>query len=208
MSRDQIIATYQQQLGRIQGNRMYSDHAKKVLSAQAYKKAQESLETLRQAELDSVARQRTQLQRRMFGASSSISDPNAVIARRDANDRAAKLDDPREAATALERAERDGDTVLAQAIAARASEWGWSDVLNTYAASRPGFVRDAEEWNALPDTDDLGWKLGHTALFIAPNPPGFDGSNPGAIDWYAQQNLDSDEPVAPVAPSIFGGDAA
>ncbi|MER5312903.1 hypothetical protein ABT034_34605 [Streptomyces sp. NPDC002773] len=208
MSRDQIMNAYQQQLGRIQGNRMYSDHAKKVLSAQAYKKAQGDLETLRQAELDSAARQRTQLQRRMFGTTSSISDPGAVIARRDANDRAAKLEDPREAATALERAERDGDTVLAQAIAARASEWGWTDILDTYAADRPGFVRDVEEWNSMPDTEDIAWKLGHTALFIAPTPPGFDSSNPGAIDWYAQQNLDSDEPVAPVVPSIFGGDAA
>ncbi|MFC8491216.1 hypothetical protein ACFUJU_10495 [Streptomyces sp. NPDC057235] len=207
MNRDQLIATYEQQLNRIQGNRMYSDHAKKVLSAQAYKKAQEGLETLRQAELDSLARQRTQLQRRMFGTTSSSSDPNAVIARRDANDRAARLDDPREAATALQRAERDGDTVLAQAIAARASEWGWTDVLDTYAADRPGFVRDVEEWNALPDAEDIGWKLGHTAQFIAPTPPGFDGAHLASIDWYAQQSLDSDEP-APVVPSIFGGEAA
>ncbi|MFC7973900.1 hypothetical protein ACFUT3_01370 [Streptomyces cinereoruber] len=208
MNRDQLISTYQQQLARIQGNRMYSDHAKKVLSAQAYKKAQDALETLRQAELDGLARQRTQLQRRMFGATSTVSDPSAVVSRRDAADRAAKLDDPREAATALQRAERDGDTVLAQAIAARASEWGWTDVLDTYAADRPGFVRDVEEWNALPDTDDIGWKLGHTAQFIAPTPPGFDGAHLASIDWYAQQNLDSDEPVAPVILPVFGGEAA
>ncbi|MBP2581640.1 hypothetical protein J3A78_002118 [Streptomyces sp. PvR006] len=206
MSRDHVMSAYQQQLDRIQRNRTYSDHAKKVLSAQAYKKVQAELETLRKAELDSVAQERTRLQRRMFGATSPLSDPNAVIARRDANDRAAKLNDAREAADALERAERDGDTVLAQAVASRAAEYGWGDVVGSYAASRPGFSSDVEEWNQLPDTEDFAWKFSHTAQFVAPTPPGFDGSRSSSLDWYAQQSLD-DEP-APAVPSIFGGDAA
>lgn len=190
MTAQHIHDTYRAQLARIESNRTYSDHAKRVLSAKAYKQAAEQLDTLRQAEVDDLVRQRAALQRRMFGQAGTA-DAQTVIARRDANDRAAKLDDPRIATEALQRAEMEGDTLMAQAIATRAAQHGWGDVLGAYATDRPGFADAANEFNELPDPDDWQFKFRHTGQFIAPAPSSLANANPGEVDRLAAEDLEA-----------------
>lgn len=189
MNREQILAAYQRKLERIESSRTYSDHAKRVMAAKAYKEAQGALDQLRQGEVDTITTRRTQLQRRMFGHPGTA-DAQTVIARRDANDRAAKLDDPRIAQEALQTAQMEGDDLMAQAIATRAAQFGWSDVLGSYAGNRPGFQEAAEELNQLPDPDNWQWKFQHTGQFLAAPPSNLRDVQPHQIDALAEQDLD------------------
>ncbi|MFF1548725.1 hypothetical protein [Streptomyces sp. NPDC058291] len=189
MNREQILDNYNRQLARIEASRTYSDHAKKVMAAKAYTTAQSALERLRQSEVDSINTRRSQLQRRMFGHQGTA-DAQTVIARRDANDRAAKLDDPRAAGEMLATAQMEGDDLMAQAIATRAARSGWNDVLGSYASDRPGFQQAAEEYSSLPDPDDWKWKFQHTGQFLAGTPRTLSDAAPHEIDRLAQQNLD------------------
>lgn len=223
MTRDQIIATYNAKLSRIQASRSYSDHAKRVMSAKAYKEAQQAVEQLAAAETQQLRDRRASLQRHMFGHADS-SDPSTLLARRGASDRAAELDDPRTAQQALRNALEQGDGILAQAIAKRANEWGWTDVLNSYADARPNFRRAVEEFNALPDPDSGDYRLTHSFGSMVPTPPGMATANPWELDRLAQTDLDGDEPGRPAfgsgytprladadaqaAAATFGGDAA
>lgn len=190
MNAQQIHETYQAQLARIENNKTYSDHAKRVLSAKAYKQAAEQLEQTRQAEVDSINKQRAALQRRMFGQAGAA-DAQTVIARRDANDRAAKFEDRREAAEALQRAEMEGDTLMAQAIATKASQHGWDDVLSAYAADRPGFAEAVAEFNETPNPDDFEWSFRHTGQFIPAAPAALTNANPAEVERLAQQELEA-----------------
>ncbi|MFE6530033.1 hypothetical protein ACFVMA_13950 [Streptomyces rochei] len=195
MTREQIIAAYSSKLERIEASRTYSDHAKRVMAAKAYKEAQAALDQLRQGEVDSISTRRAQLQRRMFGHPGTA-DAQTVIARRDANDRAAKLDDPRVAQEALQTAQMEGDDLMAQAIAARAAQSGWSDVLGSYAGGRPGFQEAAEEYSQLPDPDNWQWKFHHTGQFMAGAPSNLRDAQPHEIDRLAAVDLDAPEDAA------------
>ncbi|WP_037870315.1 hypothetical protein [Streptomyces sp. SPB074] len=211
MTRDQIMNAYTAQLARIQGSNTYSDHAKRVMAAKAFKSTEQQLETLRAGEEKALRDRRASLQRSMFGASGN-QDPSNVIARRDANDRAAKLEDPRAAAEALARAEMEGDTTMSQAIATRAAQYGWGDVLSSYTSTRPGFQRAAEEFNGLPDPDDTEFRFRHSAQYYLPMPPSLDGSRPGEVERLAQTSLDGDAPGQPAfgsgyTPTLDAGDA-
>ncbi|MEV5420279.1 hypothetical protein [Streptomyces albogriseolus] len=190
MNREQILHAYTAKLKQIDSSRTYSDHAKRVMAAKAYKEAQGALDQLRQAEVDSLTTRRSQLQRRMFGHQGSA-DANTVIARRDANDRAAKLEDPRVAQEALQAAQMEGDDLMAQAIAARAAQYGWGDVLGSYAGSRPGFKEAAEEYSGLPDPDNWQWKFHHTGQFMAGPPSNLHDAQPHEIDRLAAVDLDA-----------------
>jgi hypothetical protein len=190
MNREQILHAYTRKLQQIDSSRTYSDHAKRVLAAKAYKEAQGALDQLRQAEVDTLTTRRSQLQRRMFGHQGSA-DAQTVIARRDANDRAAKLDDPRVAQDALRTAQMEGDDLMAQAIAARAAQNGWSDVLGSYAGGRPGFEEAAQEYSQLPDPDNWQWKFHHTGQFMAGPPSNLHDAQPHEIDRLAAVDLDA-----------------
>lgn len=223
MTREQIIAAYNTKLARIEGSRSYSDHAKRVMSAKAYKEAQAAVEELAATETQQLRDRRAGLQRHMFGHADS-SDPTTLLARRGAVDRANELDDPRTAQAALQNALEQGDGILAQAIAKRANEWGWTDVLNTYADARPHFRRAAEEFNTLPDPDSGDYRLAHSFGAMVPTPPGMATASPWELDRLAQQSLDDDAPDRPAfgsgytprladadaqaAAATFGGDAA
>ncbi|WP_371614764.1 hypothetical protein [Streptomyces sp. NBC_00454] len=169
MSIGQIHDSYRRQVDRIQTNRAYSNHAKQVLAAKAWTQAAQQLEQLRQSELAQLASRREQLNRKMFG-STGTADPSTVLARRDAADRAAAIDNPRIAAATLERAERDGDRTLAQAVAAHANTYGWTEVVDQYAATTPAFAEAAKEWNSLPGTGDDFWETKHGLQFILAKP--------------------------------------
>ncbi|WP_432504299.1 hypothetical protein [Kineococcus arenarius] len=92
---------------------------------------------------------------------------------RDAQDRAARLSDPREALEALARAHRGGDDLLARAVAGHAVVNGWSDVVQAWAADRPGAAEQLAELDALLITGSAGIteQLADGAAFYAPRPP-------------------------------------
>lgn len=191
MNREQIQDNYSRQIERIENSRAYSDHAKRVLAAKAYQQAQDAMEALRQEEIQAVKSRREQLQRKMFGRENSA-DAQTVIARRDANDRVAQIDNPRVAAEKLQDALRQGDTTMAQALAQHAAGWGWGDVLSAYADQTPGFRQHAEEYNALPDTSpNSDWAVHHTFAHVIAPPSVIGDAAPHQIEQLAAQELEA-----------------
>ncbi|WP_304113652.1 hypothetical protein [Mycolicibacterium bacteremicum] len=107
------------------------------------------LSDLRARERELIDSKRESLERQLFGLSTTASsDPNQLIAYRDAQDRAAKLGkDSTAAAALLASATRSGDRTLAAAIAAHALAFvephgvmgsnGWNNIINDYAEHYP-----------------------------------------------------------------------
>ncbi len=76
---------------------------------------------------------------------SGLDSGAAIVSRRDAGDRAAALQDEREALALLRRADRSGDEPLARAIAERALDEQWAEVGNAFIANRPTIAPRYEE---------------------------------------------------------------
>ncbi|WP_406306280.1 hypothetical protein OHA61_34205 [Streptomyces sp. NBC_00885] len=192
MNVQQINDNYARQIERIENNRTYSDHAKKVMAAKAFKQAQDAMEQIRQQELKAIEDRREQLQRKMFGRESGSADAQTVLARRDANDRAAQIENPRVAAEMLKKAQREGDHIYAQALAAHAADFGWSDVLTSYADHQPGFREAAKEFNQLPDTSATSeWRMHHTFAHVVVPPSAIADASPHQVAELAAQELEA-----------------
>lgn len=71
-------------------------------------------------------------------------DANSIMLRRDASDRARKLETERDALAALQDAVHDGDESMAHAIGTRARSLGWVDVADAWKAAHPDTSGSAE----------------------------------------------------------------
>ena len=98
---------------------------------------QNQLNAVRAKEDDAIKSATLTLERSIFGYSSST-NPSENISRRDAEDRAERLEEAGEATALLARAERVNDPHLAQAVVRRAVDQGWTRVLDAYNNEHPG----------------------------------------------------------------------
>lgn len=118
--------------------------------AAAYVDAKRRMDALSANVQDGAAVTSASLQKQLFGTA-GVTGADAVSVR-DAAARAAQLESADEGLQLLRSAEVNGDEQLARAIASRAfaearSPFGgsWSQVVDEYAASRPGVGRKMEE---------------------------------------------------------------
>ncbi|MFH8799684.1 hypothetical protein ACH4F6_08830 [Streptomyces sp. NPDC017936] len=189
MNREQIMTAYSRKLEQIENSRTYSDHAKRVMAAKAYTAAQDAMNQLREAEVQQLTSRRSDLRRRMFGHPDT-SDAQTLMARRNATEMAGQLDNPRIAAEELNKALQQGDSIMARAIAQRASDWNWGDVLTTYADTRTDFRRLVDEYNSTPDPADQNWRLGHNFAHVVPTPDVLGGMPHHQVASLATQELE------------------
>jgi hypothetical protein len=138
-------------VARIREDKRLTPEAKRADITQAYNSAKEAMQSV-QADLQQQqeAIKTDRVFRRVFGNSSATGAD--IIAARDADDRASRLESADEAASALARAEKNQDASLARAIALRAYQEakspfarGWAEVLSSYSGSRPGAAEDVAE---------------------------------------------------------------
>jgi hypothetical protein len=181
---------------RINGKRDLTPHAKRVMLARAFVEARDALDELKEQETKTVVRERTKLERKLFGTTGFNPDPQLLVAKRDADDRAAKYETPAEAHRALQRAERDGDHILAKAIASRAADWSadphWSAIVHEYVAERPVEAETLKAMQELPNTDDGAFKIQQAMRYGLAVPDGLGEAHRHAVDALAQQPLDGD----------------
>lgn len=102
-----------------------------------------SLDELRNRETQLLSDAVLRAERKIYSARGS--SPDALIAARDADERASRLDAQEDAAEMLTRALRSDDLVLAMAVARRALEAGWQAVLRTLEAERPDLAKPFAE---------------------------------------------------------------
>lgn len=180
---------------RINGRRSLSDEAKRIAIARAYRDARNQIQAAGQAVLDQVHNERARLSRKLFGYEGDA-DPNTVVVRRDAADRAAKLDSPEAAQRALQMAEMNGDQYLAQAIAGQANANMWHDVVGSYLDARPEAGEAAAQLRDLPDPSDGVWRMQHAMTYSVMPPQELGGMPDYQVDRLADTVLDGDAPTA------------
>ena len=103
-----------------------------------------STPTLRTELLAERESRRESLEKRLFGLLGTPT-PTELMVMRDSRDHAASLENAEDAQLKLKLANQAGDTFLAKAIAQAAATKGWSDIVNTYAATAPLGTRSALE---------------------------------------------------------------
>lgn len=130
------LGVYQQQIASIRADPSLSDVGRQQQLAAAYIRTRDAVARLQSRATANASTRRDVLIRTLFGLTTTA-DPNAAISFRDAQDRAAALENPRAAQRLLDQANRTGDEHLAKAIAHRAYEDAWFDVLDKYASTRP-----------------------------------------------------------------------
>lgn len=181
-----ILEPYNAAIMRIRNDADLSPEGRMRAFARVYLKTEDEMAALRESRAEVKTKTKTDLVREIFGAAGT-SGADAISAR-DADDRAAHLDTSREALTLLERAEANGDQVLARSIAQRAYSEGaglfgisdWSDVLDAYTAKRPNIAAKLLELEQ-SQRNSAGIAM-HTAFI-------FSVQKPTELDRYSMTNI-------------------
>ncbi|MFF3617723.1 hypothetical protein [Streptomyces sp. NPDC002467] len=197
MNPSEIRENLDRKVQHIRSQNNLTARAKQTMIARVYLEARGALDQLREQEVQQIGRQREQLDRKLFGTNGFSPDANAVIARRDANDRAAKLDTPAAAEHALRRAEREGDRIMAKAIAAKAADYSgdpnWAQLLNQYVDGKPEETATLQAMVDLPDTNDGVWRMTKAIEYSVATPSELGSHMPESL---AALPLDGDAPTA------------
>lgn len=138
--------------------------AKRRIVDESKQRLREVIARLEREEAEAIEAEIIRLERQIFGARSAT-DSMALIAARDADDRAARLESSDEAEGMLHRALRSDDNVLALAVARKAIENGWVEVTERFKAERPGQAQAFGELGAVIRFRD-NWH--RTAVYLVP----------------------------------------
>jgi hypothetical protein len=155
------------EVDQIRNNSMYSECGRAQEIAKILLAHRRQAEDLRSNFSTNNEDVRLKLTAKLFGIPGNA-DPATILVYRDAEDRAAKLTNPDEAATMLTRATEIGDTLLVRAVAGHAHSRKWQSVTESYADAA-GLTDNLNELNNLPSGAML--KTAVTALFSLPTPP-------------------------------------
>lgn len=136
----EIRGLYKEGLRQLRGNRGLHPETRRVEAARLYATTRAALRKVQAEQVQADQAAWPKLERRLWGyddVRATATDRATVDATiRDAQDRAAQLKKPGDAARALAMAEQAGDQVLARAIGQRANEQDWDDVVQDYLATR------------------------------------------------------------------------
>lgn len=184
---DQLRERTEQQLGRIAQRRDLTPEAKRTAAARVYKPAVESIQQALEQHIEMVKRHKQQLADKAFG-SDRAADPATAMARRQARQMAAAVEDMRDAEQMLRDAKFDGDDNLARAVAAVSFERGWDEVVDVWNEDgrHDNAMRGLREIRTMPDTDDAVWRMNVAQSYAKPMPGILDGLKPHEISRAAE----------------------
>lgn len=134
---EQVRSRYEDEARDIEQDVRLSDEGRKDTLDAARKHAQDQLDTLKKKEETTVDDAINTLERSLFGFT-SYPNHDEVRSRRDAEERADRIENTEEALMLLSRAERANDGPLAQAIVRLATERGYQAVITAYDSKHPG----------------------------------------------------------------------
>lgn len=153
---------------KIQNDEMLSALAKQTRLAELDTKTRERLDALRAEQEAKVSNVRVRLEKELFG--NQPMDASSVLLRRDAADRARKINDEAEALSVLADAVRGGDETLAHALGHRARHAGWADVMDAYREAHPQAADSAVALAFVEGLDsDPGFNLANQITYSAPS---------------------------------------
>lgn len=143
---DRIREDAEAAYNRIRGRAELSVDAVRIGLARAYLAAAQKMHDLESSAGADADAQRRALNLAAWSiddlATNAVDRAAAAMSFRDAQDRAALLEQPQAALDALNQAENSGDELAARAIGQQAYTSGWTDVVDAYVRNRPK-ARDA-----------------------------------------------------------------
>lgn len=123
------------------------------------------LDALRAKEVDLIAAKQQSLEKSLFGLpAATIADPNRTIAYRDAQERAARLQDHNDARELYDFAMLSEDKILAGAIIAKALANGWPSIVNDYTSRHPAAREDLADLNEIQRYDRMQATMSYMIL--------------------------------------------
>jgi hypothetical protein len=127
-----VIANANQRYAALRDRTDLSDLGKQAQIANIHLRTKTKLADLQQSEKDRRNAELSDANNVLFGRSGRALSGSDAISARDAADRADAITTPTNASAVLDRAQRSGDQHLASAVAQRAADSGWSNVLDQY----------------------------------------------------------------------------
>lgn len=184
---EQIRQRADDQIARITARTDLTVDAKRSAAAKVYKPAAEQIQQMLDQHVAKVKAHKEDLARKAFG-SDRAADPATAMARRQARQQAATVEDARQAAEMIRNAQFDGDKELARAVAATAFERGWHDAVDVWNAdgSNNAYMQHVIELVQMPDTNDAVWRMNVAQAYAKPMPGILDGLKPHEISRAAE----------------------
>jgi hypothetical protein len=138
---------YNRRASEIDRDPTLSDEGKTQARAAAQDAIAPRLKSLRAREDEIINRKINELELRIDSKSGNTSSD--IIAFRDAQDRAERIDNPDDAQRILERAMRGGDTSLAHAVFRQAVNKNWGAVTRTFTQANPDLATTVTDLSRL-----------------------------------------------------------
>lgn len=157
--------SYDRLVKQINNDHALSDAGKTEQRNAAFAETREYLRGLRAKEESLIDDEIVTLRVRIESRSGSGSTD--IIAFRDAQDRADRLENADEALPLIERALRQRDTSLAAAVFRRAIDSGWRSVIDAYTAAHPEAADIIGELNYLTRAKEDSWQRTMTYAIFA-----------------------------------------
>ncbi|RYE41304.1 MAG: hypothetical protein EOP24_37490 [Hyphomicrobiales bacterium] len=174
---ESIRASHEREMRHIDRNASrLTDEGKRIEKGRVYLEHRRQMNVLREQFQADVKAAKSRIESSLYGAGST--DPAAIVAHRDAVDRASQLKTDKAAKSAWEVAQLSGDVGLQKAIAAKASRHGFSDTLSAHIAEHPNTAPLFQELRSIPEVGGAG----EVALFRVPKPSGFGLSDDAGIE--------------------------
>lgn len=143
---------------------------KRLQTNEAAEAANAKLADLHQQEVKLIQSEYERLERAVFGTPPT--DSSGIIAFRDAQERAIRLEYSEDGHTAaaayLRQAKLSGDQQLASAVLARAMDLGWSDLVGEYRDAYPTTARALDDLVALKRFASNSQAKMHRSMFYSP----------------------------------------
>jgi hypothetical protein len=148
--------------------------------------AKKQVKSIKDEHVAEREKRRNMYERLAFGISEFDVDPSTLIAARDAQDRAERINSKDEAAAMLARANRNNDSSLAAAVGLHARNRGWTEVTSCWAQAW-----DKQIWLDKLDTIPAGpnTRAVDTLLFRVPAPQELGMASDGDLQRLATQEV-------------------
>lgn len=148
-------------------DRMTSDLAKKEKLEALTKDTRAKLDSIKADQESYVSGLRSQLEKEFRG--NQPTDASSILLRRDAADRARKINDRQEAMEVLQDAVNNEDAEMAHAIGTKARNLAWLDVAEAYTAAHPDTADSAAALaHVEANTSGAAYNLSNGATYAMP----------------------------------------
>jgi hypothetical protein len=142
-----LMVAHAQRVEAVSNDSRFSPEGKAREIAASYLTTKRDVDALKADEAFQMEARKADLDKLLWGTNGGA--PDQVIANRDADDRADKLDSPDAAESLYDRATQMGDTALARSVVRASHANGWQNVTAKHSQADPTFAARLQEHSSI-----------------------------------------------------------